>query len=219
MNSARHFAAATLASALAAACAPEPAHAPMAARTGGAAPSNVQMASQPGDQAGGDVSVGPFDSVELRGGGHVTLRYGATERVTLLAGSTQFTRFTIEDGDKLVIDACNDECPSHYDLQIEIVTPRLAAVAIEGGGKIETASGFPAMDMITAAVEGGGAIDLRAIDARNGTAAVTGGGKILIHADQHLTAAVNGGGSIRYSGTSDVTTAINGGGSVQPDGE
>jgi hypothetical protein len=169
------------------------------------------------------VPTGPFESVELRGGGHVLLRYGPSERVSLIQGSTDYTRFHIEDGNKLVIDTCGrdngmHECPSNYDLDVEIVTPRISGVAISGGGKIETAPGFPVQGEIDAAVEGGGNIDVRAIEAKNASAAVDGGGKIYIRADGHLNAAVNGGGSIRYTGTTNVTSAIDGGGSVQPVG-
>jgi hypothetical protein len=166
---------------------------------------------------GGVVQIGPFDSVELRGGGHVTLRYGATQRVTFVQGSPQYTRLAIEDGNKLIIDVCNDNCPMHYDLDIEIVTPHLTAVAVSGGGDIESQSGFPAQDEIAAAVQGGGDVDVRAIEARTARAAVSGGGDIRIHADSELTAAVNGGGTIRYSGGAQVTSAINGGGSIEPE--
>jgi hypothetical protein len=162
-----------------------------------------------------NIPVTGFDSVELRGGGHVVLRYGKSDRVTLLAGSTRYTKFHLEQGHNLVIDACNSDCTSLYHLEIEIVTPHLAAVAIDGGGHIESAPGFPAQGAIAAAVNGGGHIDLRSIAAANGTAAVSGGGHIRIRADQHLTAAVNGGGSIGYTGAGEVTTAINGGGSVR----
>jgi hypothetical protein len=172
------------------------------------APTDVAMTS------GAVISVGQFDSVGLRGGGHIVLRYGATERVTLLKGSTQYTTFQIKDGHNLTIDACNDNCPMQYDLEIEIVMPRVTAVAISGGGHIESAPGFPTQGMITAAVHGGGSIDIRAINAADATAAVNGGGRIRLHSDKHLTAAVNGGGSIGYWGAAEVTSAVNGGGSV-----
>jgi Putative auto-transporter adhesin, head GIN domain len=163
------------------------------------------------------VPTAPFDSVELRGGGHVTLRYGTVERVTLLKGSTQYTQMRVEDAHRLVIDTCNSDCPLQYDLDIEIVMPRIASAAIAGGGRIESTPGFPAQNAITAAVKGGGNIDLRSVDAKDATAAVNGGGRIGLRADSQLTAAVNGGGSIRYAGNAQVTTAINGGGSVQPE--
>src|SRR6202034_241528 len=102
-----------------------------------------------------------------RGGGHVLLSYGPVQRVTLVHGSTQYTHFHIEESHKLVIDACNSDCPSNYDLQIEIVTPHIGGVAIDGGGRIETAAGFPAQNNIDAAIEGGGNIDLRTLDAKS----------------------------------------------------
>jgi hypothetical protein len=165
-----------------------------------------------------NVPLAHFDGVELRGGGHVIIRHGAVQRVTLLKGSTQFTTFSLRDSGRLVIDACNNDCPMRYDLEIEIVTPSITAVAIDGGGTIEGGPGFPAQRTMTAAVNGGGHVDLRNVPVRSATASVEGGGKIEIRAGASLTAAVNGGGSIRYVGNPAVTTAINGGGSVRPEG-
>jgi hypothetical protein len=164
------------------------------------------------------VPLAHFNTIELRGGGHVVLRHGAQQKVTLLQGSTQYTRFEMEHAGKLVIDTCNSDCPMHYDLEIEIVTPDIHGVAIDGGGAIESAPGFPTQGAITAAINGGGRIDMRNLAAANGTAAVDGGGHIEINASGHLTAAVNGGGNIRYVGNPQVTTAIDGGGSVQREG-
>jgi hypothetical protein len=166
---------------------------------------------------GGVVTLPPFDSVELRGGGHVTLRYGADQRVTLVQGSADVTRFWIARDRKLVIDACESNCPMDYHLEVDIVMPHLAAAAISGGGRIESAAGFPPQDTLAAAVEGGGDLDLHALNVASAQAAVEGGGKIRIHADRELTAAVDGGGSIHYSGTAEVTRAINGGGSIRPE--
>jgi hypothetical protein len=146
------------------------------------------------------ISVAPFSSVELRGGGHVVIRHGNVQSVTLLKGSTQFTTATIRDDKQLVIDACNSDCPSHYDLEVEIVTPDVDAVAVKGGGAIESAGDFPNQKMITAAVQGGGSVDLRSIDARSGTAAVNGGGHIVYWGDPSVISAINGGGRISKGG-------------------
>jgi putative autotransporter adhesin-like protein len=160
------------------------------------------------------VPTGHFESVELEGGGHVVLKHGDAQRATILKGSTQFTRIAIEDGNKLKIEACNSNCPREYDLEIVIETPEIVAVAIDGGGHIESSGSFPDQHQVTAAVEGGGYIDLRSIDAANATAAVNGGGHIALRAEKKLTAAVNGGGHITYRGNAEVTEAIDGGGSV-----
>jgi hypothetical protein len=161
------------------------------------------------------VPVGHFRSIELRGGGHVALHHGAAQSVTLVSGSTDFTTFRIEDGNKLVIDACNDRCPHEYDLDIDIVSPDIRGVAISGGGTIEAQGAFPGQHALDAAVEGGGSIDIRAMSSAEANAAVNGGGRIRLAPQRMLTAAVNGGGSIVYWGNPAVTQAVSGGGSIK----
>jgi putative autotransporter adhesin-like protein len=161
------------------------------------------------------VPVERFDSVELEGGGHVTLIHGASQQVKLLKGSTQYTTFRIKSGRKLVIEACNSDCPHQYDLEIEITTPDLAAASISGGGHIESRGDFPGQRNITVAVEGGGNIDVRSIQATDATAAVDGGGHVMLTAKDNLTAAVDGGGHIEYWGSpKNVTQAVDGGGNI-----
>src|SRR6185312_12123259 len=127
----------------------------LAAAAGSAGPALSQNA----------VAVDQFRSVQLRGGGHVVIRRGSEKRVALIHGSTRFTRFHVDNNGQLLIDACNEDCPHHYDLDIEIVTPQISGVAISGGGKIETANGYGRQRAISAAIEGGGLIDIRSIQA------------------------------------------------------
>src|SRR5690242_6185893 len=165
--------------------------------------------------AGETVSVGPFRSVELRGGGQVTIHRGDSQRVTLNRGSTQYTSFHIDDGDKLVIAACNSSCPSgEYDLRIDSATPDIHGVAVSGGGEIDGSADLPTRHL-AAAVNGGGRIDMRAVHADAVSAAVNGGGHIKIFAGETLRAAVSGGGNIEYWGHPQVTSAISGGGDVR----
>lgn len=162
------------------------------------------------------VSVPAFNSVELRGGGQVIYRHGPAQRVTLLSGSRQFTGFHVDGQRKLAIDACNNSCPRHYQLQIEIVSPQVVDSAVEGGGSIIAAPGFAPQAEIAAAVDGGGLIDFRSVRIADVAAAVEGGGKITVGPASTVAASVSGGGEIRYAGNPEVTTAINGGGSVRP---
>lgn len=162
------------------------------------------------------VPVAPFRSVELRGGGDVTVRPGPVQRLTIVEGSSQFTRFRMRRDGQLQIDVCNGRCPRHYRLRIDIQSPRVPDVAITGGGLIRAVPGFAAQSQLSAAVNGGGAIDLRAVDAVNVSAAVNGGGKIDVRPRRNLSAAVNGGGAVRYWGNPQVQMAIHGGGSVHP---
>lgn len=156
-----------------------------------------------------------FDSVELEGGGHVVIRYGDVQQVRLMRGSTEFTHIRVDDGGRLRIEACNNDCPHLYDLEVEITTPNIDALAVDGGGTIDSEDGFPAPRRLALAIEGGGKIDTRAMDAEHATVAIDGGGVIRVRAEKELTAAINGGGNIRYWGDPHVTQAIDGGGAVQ----
>ena len=161
------------------------------------------------------VSVLAFRSVELRGGGNIVIRPGPAQRVVILNGSSQFTSFRMRRDGQLRIDACNDRCPQHYNLQIEIQSPHVPDVAIAGGGAITAAPGFSPQNQLSAAVSGGGLIDVRSVSASSVNAAVNGGGKIRSGRSSNLNAAVSGGGEVRYTASGNVSMAVHGGGSVR----
>jgi hypothetical protein len=161
------------------------------------------------------VPVPDFGSVELRGGGVVSIVPGASQRVTIIDGSSQFTHMNVERDGKLRINTCNEQCPHLYRLRIRIETPRVPDLAISGGGQITTANGFRPQPQLSAAVHGGGRIDAQSIEAANVSAAVNGGGEVFVRARNALSAAVNGGGLVRYWGNPSVTMAVRGGGAVR----
>jgi hypothetical protein len=163
------------------------------------------------------VPVRAFDSIELQGGGSVTIRHGVTQRVTLVRGSTDMTGFTVDEDGTLEIEACIRSC-SDYDLEVEIVTPGLGAIAIHGGGSIRAQGNFPARDDLAVAIHGGGSIDVRAIVANDVAASIRGGGSIRTHAEDNLAASIQGGGSVTYWGDPERAVSINGGGTVNAGG-
>jgi len=162
------------------------------------------------------VPVPYFDAVGLQGGGTVTIVPGSVQRVTIVEGSSRFTHISVEHRNSLKIEACNRDCPQHYRLRIEVQSPHVPTLAVDGGGEIKVAGGFGPERELVAAVNGGGSIDTRAVNVGVVTAAVNGGGDLLVRASTTLTGAVRGGGAIRYWGDPQVTTAIDGGGTVQP---
>ena len=164
------------------------------------------------------VPVPAFRSVQLRGGGNVVVRPGPVQRVTIVSGSTAFTRIHVERDGQLRIDACNARCPQLYRLVVEVESPALPDLAVMGGGRIAAQAGFRPQRQISAAVMGGGQIDTRAANTRDANAAVNGGGAILLRAAGNLSAAVNGGGEIRYWGDPHVTSAVAGGGNIRKGG-
>lgn len=162
------------------------------------------------------VRVGGFDSVELRGGGDILIRHGAEHRVTLLRGDPSLASFEVERDGTLVIQPCRTSC-RNQNLRVEVVTPEVEAVAINGGGSIRIEGGFPREDSLAVAINGGGTIDARAVRARSVAAAINGGGLIRTSAERSLAASIRGGGAVRYLGDPEKTVSIRGGGTVTPD--
>jgi hypothetical protein len=155
-----------------------------------------------------------FRSVDLRGGGDVTIVRGPVQRVTIMSGSSAFTHIYLAKEGQLRIDACNSRCPRNYPLHIRIESPTVPSVAVAAGGTIVAARGFAPQAHLAAAVHAGGTIDLRAVDATDVSAAVNAGGDIYIRPRATLSAAVNAGGDIHYSGNPRVSMAIANGGNV-----
>jgi hypothetical protein len=162
------------------------------------------------------VNVPGFHAVELRGGGKVAVVPGPAQRVTILEGSSQFTRMRVENDGKLKIDTCVERCPASYRLRVEIQSPQVPGLAISGGGQIIAQDGFRPQAQLSTAVNGGGRIDARAVEATSVSAAVNGGGELLVRPRASLSAAVNGGGHVRYWGNPSVSMAVHGGGAVSP---
>ncbi|HKR60706.1 MAG TPA: hypothetical protein VJS64_13380 [Pyrinomonadaceae bacterium] len=160
------------------------------------------------------VPLAPFNSVELRNGTHAILQHGATQRVTLLKGSLDYTGVTIVDGGRLVVDRCKSECPRGYDLEIEIVTPDIARVSIADGGWIQSRGSFPRQAEMAVAVKDGGTIDIRSIPVGSVTASVYSGGRIFTRPLTAMSASVVDGGLITYWGDARVSKSIKGGGVV-----
>lgn len=158
------------------------------------------------------VSLAPFTSVELNGVKAV-LHYGSPQRVTLLKGSGDISLITVTQ-ERLVIDKCRDKCPRGYELQVEIVTPLINAIAVANGGVIESQGDFPLQTAMSLAVSHGGTVDARTISANNITAAVAQGGTILANPQMTMVASVSNGGVITYWGNPQVTSSTQHGGVV-----
>lgn len=162
------------------------------------------------------VTVAPFRSIELRDGGHhIFLRYGATQTVTLLNGSADCARFTIANGDWLVIDKNKGSCASKDTVEIEIVLPEVAEVKIANGGIIQSLDDFPQQTRLKVAVSNGGIIDARKIASGSVIASVEQGGGIFVKPQTSLLASIVAGGVITYWGNPRVESLVRDGGAVK----
>ena len=158
------------------------------------------------------IPVGQFQSVELRHGGHVIVREGPVQRVTMLSGDPRYTDVALE-GNRLVISN-RGGCPRDYRLEVEVVTPGLTAIAVSNGGTMQTTGAF-SQDKIDASVEQGGRLDIRSIAADAVVATVYSGGGILTNPRKTLDATITSGGSITYWGDPRVNKTVRDGGGVQ----
>lgn len=164
-----------------------------------------------------DVTLAPFHAVGLSDGGEVVVRYGAQQRVHVIEGDEQNTRFTVRKGSLEIANCYSmDHCPHDYHLRVEITVPVLTALAVSDGGHLRAEGAFPAQQTIAAAVHDGGVVDMRAVKGGEVTAAVNSGGRVTVTAVRTLIAAVNFGGVITYWGDPEsVTKAIHDGGAIR----
>jgi hypothetical protein len=155
-----------------------------------------------------------FRSVELRSGGHVVVRHGSAQRVTIITGDRECTRLVVDDSERLVIDNHHHDCSHDSRLRIEVVTPEISSVAVSNGGTLQAIGAFPVQSLIEAHVEQGGTIDIRSIAADSVNASVYSGGRIFTNPRETLDASVASGGIVSYWGDARVRKSIRGGGVV-----
>lgn len=155
-----------------------------------------------------------FSAVELRNGGRVKLIHGQSQGVTLVKGDPQQASITVGDDGRLVIDHCRTECPRRHDFEVEVVTPRLAAIAVAQGGTIQSRGEFPHQAEIGVNVSQGGTIDIRSMAVKNVRASVFSGGRIFVKPESALSADVEQGGIITYWGDAVVKSSVRHGGVV-----
>ena len=160
------------------------------------------------------VPVGAFKGISLVGGGEVRLRHGAVQKVTLIQGDPSVTSVRVDRGGSLVIRACEKSC-RNYKLVVEVVTPRVEAVAITGGGSIVSGSGFGTQRQLAASITGGGVVDVDSLAASNVAASIRGGGVIRTDARASLAVSIVGGGSVTYLADPATTVSVNGDGTVR----
>jgi hypothetical protein len=155
----------------------------------------------------------PFDSIRVNTG-HVVLRSGPTQSVTLIKGSLDYTRVAVSDG-VLVIDKCNMEhCPRGYELDIEIQMPTVSRLSLMNGGRIQTLGSFAGQADLRLAVAHGGTIDVRSMAVDRVNASVEQGGRILTVPRGSLIARINQGGVVTYWGNPRVDSSVRHGGVV-----
>ena len=162
------------------------------------------------------ISVPPFKSLELHGGGQAVLRYGDRQRVVLIKGDPKVAQIEVIGDGRLVLSPCREDrwCWGEHELEVQVITPSIATISVHGGGDLKAEAGFPKQASLSLAVHGGGDADVRALDADTVSVAVHGGGDAKVRAERSLAADVHGGGEVRFWGHPAVSSSTHGGGEV-----
>lgn len=158
--------------------------------------------------AGQTIAVGPFNAVEASDGAHVIIRHGNAQQVTMIEGSTQYSRFEVRDGVLHLVTCQGWHCPRHYTFKVDVVMPQVNAINASDGAYIEAQGPFPGQRDLAVKATDGGNIDARAIAAANVDAKASDGGNLRIQPRQSLKAHADDGGNIEYWGHPTVTGLI-----------
>lgn len=98
------------------------------------------------------------------------------------------------------------------DLKIDSLKADMLEVHISGGGNIRLYTGEVTRQDIH--LSGGGKYDAGDLQSQTVEANVSGGGDLIVWAEDSLNVSVSGGGSVYYYGSPDVESSISGGGDV-----
>jgi len=160
------------------------------------------------------INVPPFKTVEVHGGGRVTLRHGDRQRVVMIKGDLKIAQIEVKGDGRLILSPCRDWCWGNHELVVDVTTPAIAGISVHGGGDLRAEGGFPRQPSLDVDVHGGGDADVRAIAAEKVSAEVHGGGDAEVRAERTLNAEVRGGGDLHFWGHPQVNSQTRGGGDI-----
>lgn len=151
-----------------------------------------------------------FTGVTLEGGGDLTIHHGSEYKVEN-TGTNHAWNVEIDDGNLKLI--CPKPCKDKK-LEATVTLPKLEALIIAGGGKMDVSGDFPDVEELAIVIVGGGYIDADAVPSDKAEVVITGGGHISVYAKDELDVSIIGGGQVRYKGDPDINKSILGGGLV-----
>lgn len=188
-------------------------------------------------QSAVETNLESFEGVELRGGGDITIRQGASHSFENTGSANAWEIGVLDDH---LILSCPGKCNDwkRQDRTAIITLPNLEDVALKGGGDIviegefpnadelnialmgggdiKVTGYFPSADEVNIAISGGGDIDAFNVNAKEANIAIKGGGDITVSARDELNVSILGGGDIKYRGNPEISKSILGGGTVRP---
>ena len=176
--------------------------------------------------------VPPFTGVNLAGANVVDVRVGGQRSVKVIGGRRIVPLVTTEVRSGVLVISSRPGSTLHGPLHVEVTTPTLASVALDGSGRL-TVEGVRgprfAVDLggsgvvraagraddLRAALGGVGDVELGRLTATDAKAVVSGSGRMALTVQGSLQASLSGAGSIVYGGSpANVSTRVTGTGTI-----
>jgi Putative auto-transporter adhesin, head GIN domain len=203
----------------------------LALRSGGSSSSRLRGSGTAATQTR---SLPPFTKVELAGGVNVVVGDGARQLVVVHADDNLLDHVTTRVAAGRLVVGDTGSFTTTAPLSVVVTVPKLAALALSGGGVLDAAnldertlavtlSGGGVVhangktDRLRLLLSGGGDAELGGLAARDATVRLTGAGRVVVQVTNSLDALVSGAGAIFYSGNPEhVTSNVTGTGAIIP---
>lgn len=154
---------------------------------------------------------GDFDKIEIHG---VTLLVegGTATRAVVTDGKASQPRMAVKAGTLRV--ECVAPCDQNSPATVRVTAPRLSAIRIDNGGKVQVREGFPTAPTFRISIGGGGVVQAASLHADTVAVIIENGGEATVSAIRRLSSNIRGGGKLHYFGDPELLTHTEGGGSV-----
>lgn len=169
---------------------------------------------------------GVFDKIEVQGVA-VSVEFGDQFRAILLDGKASPARLSLRSNQLLITcpsPSAEESCEGNSNNAkvrpiVRVTAPRLSAVKVNRGGKIDIGPRIPAAPEVSLEIHGGGLINAAPIHAVAAAVVIRGGGAVKVSAIERLSANISGGGTVSYFGNPQLRVSTQDGGRVERVGE
>lgn len=177
---------------------------------------NAQLSSSvEKDKVLKELALSSFETVEFKGGGIIYLHYSPKSKAEVKGVGSCGEQVNIEVSSGILKISPKGNYSENCKLEIHVYTPSISKIKQNGGGRIVMEDGFSPVDIFKCSLDGGGNIEMTALEVNSLLASIDGGGVISAQVTKKLHGKIRGGGLILYQGDPLVESNISGGGAIK----
>jgi hypothetical protein len=141
-----------------------------------------------------------IEGVALRGQAEVTIVPANRIDVRVQRDERRQVSIAYERG-SIRITGCMSRCDPRALPRVQVAMPKVSALAVDFGGSVRVARGYPALRELAVAIDGSGLVDTLALDAQRVAVSVDGRGAARVRVRNSLAVSVEGPGRVLYAGS------------------